>query len=57
MKADKEHRVPLSDRAMALVAEMAAIRSGPYVFPGAKADRALSNMALLMRCGAWAGET
>jgi integrase len=48
MKAGKEHRVPLSDRAMALVAEMAAIRSGPYVFPGAKLSRALSNMALLM---------
>jgi integrase len=48
MKAGKEHRVPLSDRALAIVDEMSSIRSGDYVFPGAKAGRALSNMALLM---------
>ena len=48
MKAGKEHRVPLSGRAMAIVDEMFAIRSGDYVFPGAKAGRALSNMAFLM---------
>jgi integrase len=48
MKAGKEHRVPLSNRAMAIITEMFAIRSGDYVFPGGKAGRALSNMALLM---------
>jgi integrase len=48
MKAGKEHRVPLSRRAMVIVNEMFAIRSGAYVFPGAKAGRALSNMAFLM---------
>jgi integrase len=48
MKAGKEHRVPLSRRAMVIVNEMFAIRSGDYVFPGAKAGRALSNMAFLM---------
>jgi integrase len=35
MKAGKEHRVPLSDAALAIVETMAAIRSGDFVFPGA----------------------
>lgn len=48
MKAGKEHRVPLSDAAMAIVEKMAAIRSGDFAFPGAKAQRPLSNMAFLM---------
>jgi integrase len=48
MKAGKEHRVPLSDAAMAIVEKMAAIRSGDFAFPGAKANRPLSNMAFLM---------
>ena len=30
----KEHRVPLSDAAMAVLADMAAIRMNEYVFPG-----------------------
>jgi len=47
-KADKEHRVPLSDRALAIVDAMAEIRSGDFVFPGGKKGRPLSNMALLM---------
>lgn len=33
-KARKEHRVPLSDAAMAVLADMAAIRMNEYVFPG-----------------------
>jgi integrase len=48
MKAGKEHRVPLSDAAMAIVEKMAAIRSGDFAFPGAKEKRPLSNMAFLM---------
>ncbi|HEX5453384.1 MAG TPA: integrase arm-type DNA-binding domain-containing protein [Stellaceae bacterium] len=48
MKADKEHRVPLSNRAVEIVESMAAIRSGEFVFPGIRAGRPLSNMALLM---------
>jgi integrase len=48
MKAGREHRVPLSDRALAIVESMASIRSSDYVFPGGKAGRPLSNMALLM---------
>jgi integrase len=48
MKAGREHRVPLSNAALAIVEKMAAIRTGEYVFPGGKAGRPMSNMALLM---------
>jgi integrase len=48
MKAGKEHRVPLSSAALAIVEKMAALRSGEFVFPGGKAGRPLSNMAFLM---------
>jgi integrase len=48
MKAGKEHRVPLSDPAMAIVEAIGALRQGDFIFPGGKARRPLSNMALLM---------
>ena len=48
MKAGKQHRVPLSGSATAILEQMAAIRSGEFVFSGANPGRALSNMALLM---------
>jgi integrase len=48
MKAAKEHRVPLSDAALTILANMAAARQGDFVFPGGKAGRPLSNMAFLM---------
>jgi integrase len=48
MKASKEHRVPLSAPALAIVESMVAIRSGAFVFPGAREGRPLSNMAFLM---------
>jgi integrase len=48
MKAGKEHRVPLSDAALAIVQQMQEARRGDYVFPGGKRDRPLSNMAFLM---------
>ena len=48
MKGGREHRVPLSDAALAIVEQMAAIRSGDFCFPGGRANRPLSNMALLM---------
>jgi integrase len=48
MKANREHRVPLSDAAMAIVEQMAAIRQGDFVFPGQQSGRPLSNMSLLM---------
>jgi integrase len=48
MKGGREHRVPLSGAALAIVEKMAALRSGEFVFPGGKEGRPLSNMALLM---------
>src|SRR5262249_9431187 len=48
MKAGKEHRVPLSDRAIEILEEMQEVRQSDYVFPGAKSRRPLSNMAFLM---------
>jgi integrase len=36
MKAAREHRVPLSDAAMAIVEQMAALRSSQFVFPGVR---------------------
>ena len=50
MKAGKEHRVPLSARALAILQEMQAHRhpDDAFVFPGAKPGRPLSNMAFLM---------
>jgi integrase len=49
MKEGREHRVPLSSAALALLESIEGDR-GPdaYVFPGAKRGKPLSNMAMLM---------
>jgi integrase len=47
MKADREHRVPLSDRVLEIIDELRAIRQGALLFPGAKAGRPLSHGAML----------
>lgn len=47
MKTRKEHRVPLSEPALAILRAMEKVRDGNFVFPGGKAQRSLSNMALL----------
>lgn len=48
MKAQKEHRVPLAERAMQILQEMKSLSVSEYVFPGRKALRPLSDMAFLM---------
>src|SRR6202163_2996790 len=56
MKAGKEHRVPLSARAVAILEKMkplGQVRDGQneadaFVFPGGKPGQPLSNMAFLM---------
>ena len=48
MKAGKEHRVALSEPALALLRKLATIKRGDYVFPGQQDGKPLSNMALLM---------
>ena len=39
MKSHTEHRVPLSDRAVAIIEEMLTLRSGDFVFPGTRHNR------------------
>jgi integrase len=47
-KAARPHTVPLSERAVAILREMEAGRTGDYVFPGQRPGRPLSGMALVM---------
>jgi integrase len=42
MKADKEHRVTLPREALAILDEMAEVKTGEFLFPGHKAGRPLS---------------
>ena len=46
MKAGREHRVPLPAAAIAIIS--AIPRAGPFVFPGQKRGKPLSNMAMEM---------
>jgi integrase len=46
MKGGREHRVPLSGRAMAILAEVQQARLSDFVFPGFKRGQPLSNVAL-----------
>lgn len=48
MKGGREFKVPLSDAAMAILADMQQIRQNDFIFPGAKPRRPISNMAMLM---------
>jgi integrase len=48
MKAGREHRVPLSRRALKIVKAMHDARKGDFVFPGDKPCKPLSEMALSM---------
>lgn len=48
MKGGKEHQVPLSDAALAVLKTMRAISTGDYVFPGRTGNKPLTNMAMLM---------
>src|SRR5206468_7089906 len=46
MKAKKEHRVPLSSRAVEIVREMLTL-GNEHVFPGTHNGKAVSNMTML----------
>jgi integrase len=48
MKAGREHRVPLSDTALTNLEDLRKVRQADFVFPGGKAGRPISNMAMLM---------
>lgn len=47
MKAGREHRIPLSAAALAVLEEMIKVRESDFVFPGGKKGKPLSNMAML----------
>jgi integrase len=47
IKGEKEHRVPLCEPALAIIAEAEKIREDEFVFPGGKKGKGLSNNALL----------
>jgi integrase len=47
MKANRPHRVPLSDAAIRVLKDVPREHGNPYVFMGAKEGRGLSNMAML----------
>jgi integrase len=48
MKAGREHRVPLSSRAISILKLLAKVRAGEFVFPGQARNKPLSNMAMEM---------
>ena len=48
MKAGREHRVPLSNRALSILKYLQEARSDEFVFPGQKENKPLSNMAMEM---------
>ena len=47
MKSGREHRAALSEPAIVLLSVLADVRTSDFVFPGAKPDKPLSNMAML----------
>ncbi|MGA2639253.1 MAG: integrase arm-type DNA-binding domain-containing protein [Methylocella sp.] len=57
MKAGRAHRVPVSDRALEIVARQAAVRTSVYVFPGAHHGRPLSGWPLQNLAGVLSGGT
>jgi integrase len=48
MKAGKEHRVPLTAEALAILGDIPRLHGNPFIFPGVKKGRGLSNLAMLM---------
>lgn len=47
MKSGREHRVPLSDRALEIIKTTPREADSEYIFPGARKGKPLSNMAML----------
>ena len=48
MKARRDHRVPLSKPALAIIKQLWAARSSEFVFPDQKLGKPVSNMSMLM---------
>jgi integrase len=49
MKAGKEHRVPLSIRAAAMLSVLKEMRTSDFIFPGTASGKPLSGMAMAMQ--------
>lgn len=47
MKREREHRVPLTAPALAIIDYMRTVRQNDYVFPGDKSDEPMSDMTLI----------
>lgn len=50
-RTGKPHRVPLSRQAAKIIATLPVVMDSPYLFPGQKRGRPLSNMSMLMLLG------
>jgi integrase len=48
MKAGRTHRIPLSDRALAILEKLSAAKTGKFIFPGHREGKPLSNMSMQM---------
>jgi integrase len=48
MKAGREHRVPLSPRAVTILHQLEKLKTGSFVFAGQARNKPLSNMAMEM---------
>jgi integrase len=53
MKGSREHRVPLTDAAIAVLEQMREVRQNEFIFPGDRRAM-MSNMAMDCSCGEWA---
>lgn len=49
MKAGKEHRIPLSARAVGILRDLPRLDQNPYVFPGNRKNKPLSSMSMTMQ--------
>jgi integrase len=48
MKGGRAHRVPLSRRAAAILAELAKAKAGDFIFPGQHPGRQISSLEMIM---------
>jgi integrase len=58
MKAEREHRVPLSDAAVAVIERMAAVRhrDSDYIFPGSRRGKPVGESGILLLVKAISGD-
>ncbi len=48
MKTPRDHRVPISDALLALLVNLPRLEANPFLFPGLRPGKPLTNMAMLM---------